>query len=368
MPWLHWFTAAKPIDEPLMLDDTVGALTRSVYDSSANTDIAFTKLLPTLKSIQSKAIEFTSQTTDGSTRLGNALKLSTYSTQRSLSESEQITNGISGQASAAILTKLIKSMHRSNQHIVNAIKHKNILKETIDYKNKSLATLGRDVSGKTVKSFSLMSVADKICQGAHTLQSLSKNVIDRAERHHLALASPSFKLGVANVSKILAIEKKILPIQTVPPKDIVPQVMDSELESAYQHNNRAIDYAEKALTLNGSARAREVVDVRDQLRTVLDKEQDVIDLKRMFTDKKLVTEIAPRNLRLNKIINEELVPEILKFKEINDKILKTVDANHSIQIDTGISRKVMKQSGFGNECLVGTQTFFVKPLNFYDFL
>ena len=349
-----------------MLDDTVGALTRSVYDSSASTDIAFTKLSATLKEVQNKADQFTVESTTTSTNLGKAIKMSKFSTQQALSQSEQITNGISNTASSAVLAKLIKTMQKSNKYLITSIKHKNNLKEIIDLKSKSLGVLGRQVTGNTNKSFAVMSVANKICENAKTLQTISKNVIDKAERHHLALASPEFKLGVENVARIVGIEKKIFPMKTTPVEEVVPQAIESELESAYQHNNIAIDHAQKALDLGGSARAREVVDVRDELRTVMDRAQDVMDLKRIVTDRKIAKEIVPRNVNLNNVIAKELIPEIEKFEGINRKILEIVDQNNSIQIDTGITRKVLKQSSFGKILVLGNMA--MKRQEFSNFL
>ena len=337
-----WWAAKHHAQVPLMLDDSVGALTRSVYDSSASTAKSFAKLVPILHNLEAKTNQFSSSLNSHSFKYQNELIQSLMSAKRALAFSKQITNGSSDHSSSELINKIIVRLGKLQKHIVLSIKAKNEMADSINLESREISNLGRNVLSSCQKSFSVLSVSDKICANAKLMQTISKSAVDKAERNHLAAASPDIHEGVNQVSAIVGVAKKFVPIKPV--NAILPKEMGPELEKAFSHANAALEHAQKALLFTGAARAREVVDCRDELRSVLDHEQNVLALKREVTDHEIALRIVPEQVRIDKIIQKELLPKLQKFKIVNDKILKVIDQNRSITIDERLTKKVTKQS------------------------
>lgn len=330
-----------------MLDDSVGTLTRSVYDSSAVSAKTFAKLVPKLQELETRASGYSAKLTSHSQRLQMALFRSSAGIRQALMKSKQITNGSSDESSAELVRAIIGRVNKSNKMIVASIKEKNAFRATVGAETRALGALGREIVGATQKSFSMLSVSDKVCQNAKLLQALSHSVVDKAERSHLAATAPAIHEGVNHVARIVDIEKKIIPLKSVSANTLLPpRSVDPELEAAFTHSNAALGHAERALLLSGSARAREVVDIRDELRNVLEHEQNAMALKTAVTDKQIAEIVVPENARIVKVVSQELLPQLGQFKSINDKILRAIDRNGAITIDEQLTRKVTKQSGF----------------------
>jgi hypothetical protein len=336
-----------PVQETLLLDDTVGALTRSVYEATAGTEAAFTKMISRLNTLNDESAKFTSALNQHSSSLASEAKLAKMSTSDALQASKRITSGIADTASAKVLQRLIDYINKSSTHIVSAIKSKNFLKDTISEEGRVIRDSGSRISGATQKGFAVVSVATRICDNAKTMQSLAKNVVDRAERVHLSNAAPQLHNALDTIKKLIQIEQKILPIKLDPINKIVPQKIDQLLEQTYQSNVRAVDLANRSLNLSGSARSREVVDLRDELRNALDAEQDILDLGKSVTNEAITHKIVPESTTRTTVINQDLIPTINSFKVMNKAVLKEIDRNRSMQIDSGITKKVLRQSGVG---------------------
>ena len=329
----------------MMLDDSIGALTRSVYHSSDKTQQTFLKVHARLGDLSHKADLYTSHLTKHSQELAKLLKSSSFQIKRALMESTAVTNGVSDPSSAKVLAEMVRQVNKADTLLISAMKQKDLLKESLNVEAKAISEIARDVAAKTQKSFAVLSVSDHICQNAKALQSLSKSAVDKAERVHLANASAAIHRGVDNIRDVIALERKFVPYKFAPVGEVVPVSVDRALEDAFAHSNRAIDHAEKALTLSGSARTREIVDVRDELRNVLDRERDVLLIKARVTDKAIHDQIVPQNTRISAVIAHELFPKLKDYSGINDQILAEVDPAHANGIVLGLSKKVATQRG-----------------------
>jgi hypothetical protein len=192
-----------------------------------------------------------------------------------------------------------------------------------------------------------MSVVEKIYASAKAMQGLSKSIIQKAERYHLAKASPDFGSAVSQIKEMTEIEKKFLPLKLVTPQAMLPASVDAKTESMYQHNTRAIEHANKALLFSGQARASKLVDAREEIRSGINDAEDVLGIKRDVTDKLIRHQLLPTAANSNEIISTKLIPSIKKFHEINSKIAKIIDPNDSIRIDANLTKQVLKQNSIG---------------------
>ena len=344
-----WFKSAvhrdsTPVEVPLMLDDSVGSLTRSVYDSSAQTLRSFSKLVPKLVDLDSKSAKFASDLRSHSANVEAEILRSSLSAKTALSVSKQITNGSSDASSTRLIHGIIHKLESLLKHLVGSLRAQNAMADSIQSDSQTITSLGRDILGSTQKSFSVLSVSDKICSNAKILQNLSKSVIDKAERHHLVEAAPFIHNGVAAVKKIVDAERQFLPLKLPPLGKLVSFKFAPELQRAYSHTNDALAHAHKALMFSGAARAREIVDMRDELRNVLDHTQNATMVKHETTDSEIAHKIVPSAHRVSEIIKNQLLPQISQFGKINSKILKAIDQNQSITIDERITKKMTKQS------------------------
>lgn len=335
------------LSHQVMLDDSLGALTRSVYDASALSQQTFVKLLPKLTELQSKATLFTSHVNQYKTEFFSALRSSSFSLKRALMESTKLTNGISDGAAASVIHSMLKSLEKSNAALIRAIEKKNLLQMSLDSEGKVVASAVRNIQGKTQKSFAVLSVADKIGESAKTVHGMSKNVVERSERAHLAKASPALHEGTLAIKKMLDIERKLLPIKPIIAKEIVTPDVDKELEDAFAQTSRAIDHAQRSLSLSGPARAREIVDVRDQIRNSLDYEQEAMSAKTTVMDPAIETTVLPYSAGIPKVVLDELVPALKAFKVVNAKIVTDVDPSRAYDITERLGRQVLKQSSLG---------------------
>jgi len=328
-----------------MVDDTVGALTRSVYNSTSNTSTALHKMESTLKDFQSSNDRYTTFLRKLSSQFSTSLKFSKLVSNNALNQSLRAENGISDSASANVIDKFVKSMAKSNEYLIRATEQKNALRDLIDISNKKISQLGSNIFGNSHRSNSVMAVANHICANAKLMQGMSKSIVQKAERYHLAKAAPEFENAVTNLKDMLKIEGKFLPLKSVSPNDVIPRSFDTKLDSMYTHNNRAIEHASKALLFSGPARAREIVSAREEIRSGINDAQDVLDTTRAVTDKIIGRQIIAKAMNANRVIAGELLPSISKFYEINEKISKIIDPNDAIRIDRNLTKQMVKQNG-----------------------
>jgi hypothetical protein len=328
-----------------MLDDSVGALTQSIFDATSSTQKTFVKLIPKVQQYQSQAGVFSNQLNMYQKSLMAALKSSGFHLKRGLMESTRMTNGISDAAAQKVIENLIGSMTKANAAIIKAIQKKDMLRFTLQAQPKILSAMARNIQSKTQKSYSIMSVADKIALNAKSVQQLSKNVVDKAERVHIAKASPALHDGVGKIQGILEIEKQIIPFQKISVKKILPKTIDEDLGNAYVATSEAIDHAENALTLSGSARAREIVDMRDQLRSALENQQDAVFTKTQISDAVINQKVKPFNLEIANVAVKKLIPSLKSYSENNKKIIEQIDGKGQVHnIMHRLEAQVAKQS------------------------
>jgi hypothetical protein len=325
---------------PDMADDSVGAATQYVYDSTSDTSLALTKMLKQLgdiKSLNTKMISSSNSLTGAFTRF---LKASNFHAQRALTKSELITNGVSDDNSAKMIADMIKSANKSNDALVNATMKREMLRRFVVNQNQAIRELGHNISRANLKAYADISIAQKICQGAKMTQQLSKSFVEKAERDHLARAAPTMKLAVEDMKKILSVSSKTFPIKTQPVNQVVPRAMFKHINDAYKHNQAAVVHAENALKLSENARIREIVSARDSLRSAIGDEQDVLHLLGTQTGRQLQTVIGPNLTKANSVIDSQLIPAINKFNLINKQVLKIIDPNDSKQIAAQISSQI----------------------------
>ena len=330
--------------EANMLDDSLGVLTQSVFQATAKTQQTFEKLAPKLNAYQTKASLFSNHLGAYQRGLASAIKLSSFRLKSALLKSMRLTNGISDEASAKVLHSLIAKLTKANASVVKAIENKEMLKFTLDSEPKVLSAIGREIQGKTQKSFAIMSVADKIAESAKSMQAYSKNIVEKSERAHLAHASPALHEAVQKIRDTLDIERKVMPYKAIVSQNILPKELTSKLGRSYLATSDAIDHAENALTMSGSARAREIVDLRDQVRSALEKQHDALKIKEEVVDTAINDEIVPFNVTVNKVISKELMPQMKTYSESNRKIIEQVDKNRVQEIMSRLEKQVMKQS------------------------
>jgi hypothetical protein len=325
---------------PDMADDSVGAATQYVYDSTADTSLAFTKMLKQLgdiKSMNTKLISSSRVFTGAFTRF---LKASNFHAQRALTKSELITNGVSDDNSAKMIADMIKSASKSNDALVNATMKRELLRRFIVSQNHAIRELGSKISRANLKAYADISIAQKISHGAKMTQQLSKSFVEKAERDHLARAAPTMKLAVKDMKEISTISSKIFPIKTQKGDAVVPPQMFKHINAAYKHNQAAVAHAEHALKLSENARIREIVSARDSLRSAIGDEQDVLHLLQTQTARQLQSTIGPKLMFANTEIDSKLIPAINQFNVINKKVLKIIDPNDSKQIAAKISSQI----------------------------
>jgi hypothetical protein len=308
-----------------MLDDSVGALTQSLFSASASTQQTFEKLIPKLQQYQDQANLFSTHLTGYQKSLTNALRSTSYQLKRGLMESTRLTNGISDAAANKVIQAIMQHMNKANASIIKAIMKKDMLRFTMQAEPKVITAMARNIQSKTQKSLAVMTVADKIALNAKSIQDHSKNVVEKAERAHLAKASPVIHEGVGKIKSILEIEKRVIPYKPVSVEDISPRKIGTDLGEAYVATSNAIDHAENALSLSGSARSREIVDLRDQLRSALDSQRDAVRIQRNLTDSAIRDELIPFNLQVSKVVTKDLIPAMKSFEENNEKIIKEID-------------------------------------------
>ena len=325
---------------PDMADDSVGAATQYVYDATSGTDLALTKMLTQLRKVQSLSDQFVSRSSRYAGAFERMLKFSHFRAQRALSQSELITNGVSDDNSAKMIADLIKSASKSNDALISAMKHRVNLHTFIGSQNTLIRNLGHEISTANLKAYADILIAQKICEGAKMAQQLSNSFVEKAERHHLALAAPAMDAAVKDIRSVLKISSKVFPIKTSTPDKIAPAGMAKDLDAAYKHNEAAVEHAKNALQLSENARVREIVSARDDLRSAIGHEQDVLDMIKTKTNRELHAVIGPRILHMNSQIQSKLVPAVTKFNTINKKVLHLVDPNNSI----GIAQSIGKQS------------------------
>ena len=366
MPFLGAGGAPSDAGTATMLDDSLGALTQSVYDATAATQQTFEKLIPKLQEYQTQESLFSSNLSTYEKDLLSALKASSFQLKRALMESTSITNGISDVAANKVIHAMIRHMNKANVAVIKAIEKKDMMRFSLESQPKILGALSRNIQSKIQRSFSQMSVADKVAQNAKTLQSISKNIVEKAERAHLGKTSPALHEGVAKIKEIIEIEKRIIPYRPVSAKDLIPQTIDNDLGASYVSTSNAVGHAENALSLSGSARAREIVDLRDQLRNALDTESDALRTKTQVTDVGIEDKIVPFNSLVRKVVTEKIVPSLQSYSENNRKIIEQVDRSRVHDIMYRLSKQVTKQSavpGF----IVGTTAYFSRKSIFSNF-
>ena len=329
---------------PDMADDSVGAATQYVYDATAGTEVALTKMLTQLKKAQSLNDQYISGSSRYAGAFGRMLKTSQFRAQRALSQSELITNGVSDDNSAKMIDHIIKSASKSNNALIDAMKYREHLRTFIGNRNILIRNLGHEISTANLKAFADISIAQKICEGAKMTQQLSKSFVEKAERYHLARAVPEMNAAVKDIQSVMKISSKIFPIKTGDIEQIAPVSMSKHLDAAYRHNKAAVSHAKNALKLFENARVREVISAREDLRSAIGHEQDVLDMIRTNTDREIRQVLAPRLVSVNSTITSKLVPAVTKFNEINRKVLDIIDPNSSIKIGSNIanqSRKIL---------------------------
>lgn len=354
-------TASTDDTAGTMLDDSLGALTQSVFDATAKTQQTFEKLVPKLQSLESKSNLFSTHLAIYQKELATALKSAAFHLKRSLSGSMRMTNGISDEASNRVLASLVKRMTKANDAIVQALNKKDMLGVTMDGESKDLVNLTRDIQSKTQKSFAVLNVADKIAANAKALQETSKSVTERAEKMHLARASPAVHEGVLRIQQIIDNEKKVMPFRPVVSQLVIPAKFTKTLGEAYVATRNAIDHAEKAMSLSGAARSREVVDLRDQVREGLDDSAKAVRIKELVIDPEINDKIVPFNLQVGKVVAQQLIPAMRSYNVANRHIIDQIDVNRVQQIMHHLERQVMKQS------CINSPIFTINRRQFNDF-
>lgn len=327
-----------------MLDDSLGVLTQSVFQATAKTQQTFEKLVPKLHAFQTKASLFSNHLGGYQRGLASAIRSSSFHLKGALLKSMRLTNGISDEASAKVLHSLISKLAKANASVVKAIENKEMLKFTLDSEPKALSAIAREIQSKTQKSFAVMSVADKIAGSSKSMQAYSKNIVERSERAHLAQASPALHEAVQKIRATMDIEQKIMPYKAVVSRNILPKELTSKLGRSYLATSDAMDHAENALTMTGSARAREIVDLRDQVRSALEKQHDALKIREDVVDNAINNDIVPFNVLVNKVVSKELIPQLKTYSESNRKIIDQVDKNRVQEIMSRLEKQVMKQS------------------------
>ena len=337
-----------------MLDDSLGALTRSVYDASAVAQQTFVKLLPKLTDMETKANMFTAHLNQYRNEMALALQTSSMYLKRALMESSTLTNGISDGAASGIIHSVLKSLEKANGALIRAIEHKNMLRMSLESEGKIVASALRNLQGKTQKSFAVLSVAEKICEGAKSVHAMSKDVVERSERAHLAQTFQPLHEGTESIRKILGIIRGMHLTKPIRANEILPRTIDNDLELAFARNSRAIAHAQHSLSLSGPVRAREVVDVRDQIRNSLDYEQDAMATKATVVDPAVDNTVIPYTTSIPKVVSKELRPAIQAHERFNDAIIEKVDPSRALHIIEGLSNKVLKQSSVMGATLVSS--------------
>ena len=345
---------------PDMADDSVGAATQYVYDATSGTDVALAKMLTQLKKVQSLNDQFVSGSRRYAGAFARMLKTSHFRAQRALSQSELITNGVSDANSAKMIDHMIKAASKSNNALIDAMKYRQHLRTFIGNRKIMIRNLGHEISTANLKAFADISIAQKICQGAKMTQQLSKSFVEKAERYHLARAVPEMNAAVNDIQSVMKISSKIFPIKTTDLETVAPASMSRHLDAAYRHNEAAMLHAKNALKLYENARVREVISAREDLRSAIGHEQDVLDMIRIKTNREIDQVITPRMFGVNSTITSKLVPAVTKFNSINRKVLDIIDPNNSIKIETNIgnqSRKILTSAKTSEMDLV-----FVLPI------
>lgn len=334
-----------PDSAPIMLDDSVGALTKSVYDASMTTDRSLAKLHVDLEKLMRKTSAFSSSLINQERAFVSALNRSESGLHHALLQSKRLVNGMSDKEASLLLSKMTAQLLQASKWVINAIEGKNLLRVSLESQSREIAGIAKSIKATTQKSFAVLSVASKICENAKVLQELSKSAVDRAERVHLAKAAEAFKEGVSTINKMLAIENKFIPYKIGNPREILPQAIGERLEHAFTHSMRALNHTENALHMSAGARAREVVDVRDQIRSAIDSEKDAVGVAKSITTARVNSTIVPENGKINLLITGQLIPAMKSYHAINDKILGIVDPSRARDIQDRLSHQVATQSG-----------------------
>ena len=335
-----------------MLDDSVGTLTKSVYQASAATDHTLGTLFGKLETLLRKSNIFSSTLVNQQHDLETTLAHSRSALDRALLISKRIVNGMSDKEAAIVLNKMVSSLLEASKSVISAIEKKNLLRISLESQGREIGTLGKEVQAETRKSYSVLSVADKICENSKMLQEMSNSAVERAERSHLAKAASAFQEGVSTISKLIKMEDKLVEGKIFDPKETIPKSVDAKLEDAFTSLRNALDHTQNALGMTGHARAREVVDVRDQIRSGVDSVSAASSSARQVTGLKIRTSIVPHLAKMNLVINSEIVPTMKKYNGINDRILGFVDPTHAHDIQSRLSRQVSS----------ATKSAFTQPL------
>ena len=328
---------------PLWSDNSVGVLTKSVYDASATTQHTLEKLFGKLAVLQRKTSGFSVDLMNQEKDFISALTRSKSALNQALLQSKRIVNGMSDKEAAIVLNKMMVQLLNASKSVITAIEKKNLLRASLESQSREISGIARGIKAKTQKSFGVLSVAEKICANSKRLQGLSKSAVHRAETFHLAKASEAFHAGVSKIQEMLQIENQFIPYKTVSSQEMLPKGnIDKNLENAYTFSGRALNHVENALHMTGGARAREVVDVRDQIRAGMESEKDALKFSKNFADPKIKGTVVPENNRINELVTRELIPTMRAYKDINQKILGFVDPTGALDIERRLGLQVAK--------------------------
>ena len=349
---------------PDMADDSVGAATQYVYDATAGTNVALTKMLTQLRKLQSLNDKFVSGSTRYSSGITNMVKAAQFHETRALSKSGLITNGVSDDNSAKMIANMMKSANKANDALIRSLKARQMFRIFVGNQNKAIRDLSRDLSSAAHKAYADISIAQKVCEGAKMTQKLSKSFVEKAERGHLARAAPQMNSAVNDIRSVMKSSSKIFPLKTVSPNQISPKQISVHLDSAYKHNLSAISHSENALKLTENARVREIVSARDELRFANANEQDALDILQTKTGRLLHSEIAPKFRSVNIHIQSKLVPAVKKFNLINRKVLDIIDANQAMRINSELTRKFTAKSEMSFSYIPPFETQRIKYIDF----